>query len=230
LGFWQLDRLEQRRRFNAEVGAAAALSPLDLDSAGLGAILQNPDAYLYRRATARGTYVSRGEILLRGRSHDGRPGVHLVAPLKLATGVILVNRGWLPSPDAATADPREHRLVEQQRVTGSLQAVPLEVTNSTPLGINLGDTTVTTYRRLDYVTLASAFDEPLPRLYLQVLPGSDSPSTLPIAVPLPEMDEGPHLGYAIQWFSFAAIALFGFLFVAIAQIRSTGSAPNAVQQ
>jgi surfeit locus 1 family protein len=42
------------------------------------------------------------------------------------------------------------------------------------------------------------------------------PSTddaLPIEVPPAELDEGPHLGYAVQWFAFAGIALFGFFFV-----------------
>jgi surfeit locus 1 family protein len=222
LGFWQLDRLEQRRRFNADVAAAAELPPLDLDAGGLEAILRDPDAHLFRRAIARGTYASQGELILRGRSHNGRPGVHLVTPLQMRTGTILVNRGWLPSPDAATVDPRGYRLVGQQSLTGSLQEVP-DAANSTPLIVDLGDTTIRTYRRLDHATVASALDRPLPRLYLQLLPDSTAQSALPVAVPLPEMDEGPHLGYAIQWFSFAAIALFGFLFVAISRLRRPGS-------
>ncbi len=77
---------------------------------------------------------------------------------------------------------------------------------------------VGTYRRIDGATIAVRLDAPIPPLYLQA--GSEgSPGGLPIPVPPPALDEGPHLGYAIQWFSFAAIAVFGFLFVAIARSR-----------
>ena len=51
-----------------------------------------------RRAVATGRYESDGEILLRGRSHEGRPGVHLVTPLRTAGdgALVLVNRGFVP--------------------------------------------------------------------------------------------------------------------------------------
>ena len=51
---------------------------------------------------------------------------------------------------------------------------------------------------------------PYPVLPVMVLlEDSTPPATYPRAVPLPQLDDGPHLSYAIQWFSFAAIALIG---------------------
>ncbi len=223
LGFWQLDRLEQRREFNAQTSAAGSLPPLPLDRSGIAAIYLDPDGHLYREATASGSFDHSGEVLLRGRSHDGQPGVHLVTPLRLDDGgLILVNRGWLPSPDAATVDPRPFRVSGPVRVSGTLQAVPNDPDDGTLLTVEADGFEVDTYRRLDGATIAARLYAPIPPLYLQAR-SEGSPGGLPIPVPPPALDEGPHLGYAIQWFSFAAIAVFGFLFVVISRGRGRSS-------
>ena len=214
LGFWQLDRLDQRREYNASVERAAEQPPLDLSGGRMLDAGTYPDDYLYRPAIATGAYIQSADLLLRGRSHLGTPGVHLVSLFQLDDGgEILVNRGWLPAPDGATVDPRPYRVTGPQRLTGSLQAVPEDIEGATPLRIQLDDgTTVPTFLRLDRTTLSRELDTAIPPLYLQ-LTGSPSEADLPIAVPPSDLDEGPHLGYAIQWFSFAAIAFFGFFFV-----------------
>ncbi|MDR0786972.1 MAG: SURF1 family protein [Gemmatimonadota bacterium] len=216
LGFWQLDRLETRRASNARILAAAELPPLVLDRAGLDSIAEFPDRNLFRQAVATGVFETDDEVILRGRSHDGRPGVHLVTPFRLDSGgLILVNRGWLPSPDAASADPRPYRDAGHTRLVGSLQLLPRSTEDSSPLILEVDGYPVRTFRRLDADSIAALTGESLPPLYLQLLPGlMDSPATPPIPVPLPSLDEGPHLGYAIQWFSFAAIAVLGLTIVA----------------
>ncbi|MEX2570334.1 MAG: SURF1 family protein [Gemmatimonadota bacterium] len=225
LGFWQLDRLEQRRAINVEVRAAISEPPLDLDSATFVEIAPRPGDFIYRRATARGRFHPEASLLLRGRAHQGRPGVHLVTPLELdsGAGIVLVNRGWLPSPDAATADPRPYVESETQTVTGTLRMIPHAGAGAMPAPIDIEDTTVTTFRRLDFPTLASRFDLPLAPVYLE---RTGEPDGLPAAVPPPSLDEGPHLGYALQWFGFAAVAIVGFLIVIIR--RNTGPADPPV--
>lgn len=230
LGFWQLDRLSTRRDSNARILAASALPPLTLDRAGLDSIFHDPDANLFRRSVARGSYEPGGEVVLRGRSHNGRPGVHVVTPFRLDSGaLILVNRGWLPSPDAATIDLLPYRPSTGHRsLTGSLQTVPRSADDVAPLLIDVDGGSVHTYRRLDADTMIARLDEPLPPLYLQLLP--DPATTIsepPIPVPLPALDEGPHLGYAIQWFSFAAIAIIGFVVAVWRSRRVQGSRPSA---
>jgi surfeit locus 1 family protein len=215
LGFWQLARLEQRRASNARIEAAATLPPLSLDRAGFDSVANAPESHLFRPAIAGGTFDPTGEVILRGRSHDGRPGVHLVTPLRLDDGgVILVNRGWLPSPDAATVDPRPYRTTAHQRLAGTLQTVPRNVEDALPLLIEVEGYPVRSYRRLDADTLSTLAGEPVAPLYLQITPDpAAEASGLPVPIPLPALDEGPHLGYAIQWFSFAAIAVIGLVVV-----------------
>jgi len=222
LGFWQLDRLEQRRILNAAHAEALALDPVDLNAAGLSILARDGDDLLYRRGFARGRFDHAGEFLLRGRSHDGRPGVHLVTPLQLLdeSGVVLVNRGWIPSPDGATADPRPFRVVEDVAVAGTFQRMPDAGDQASPVTVDLGDLAVATYRRLDRGLLGETMSLPLPLYYLQAASPPDGPAGPPIPVPDPTLDEGAHLGYAVQWFSFAAIALFGFLFTAVLRSRA----------
>ncbi|NIQ52124.1 MAG: SURF1 family protein, partial [Gammaproteobacteria bacterium] len=94
LGFWQLDRLQERRDRNAVVEARMAMPPVALaglpsDTAGL----------VHRRVTLAGGYDHAHDLVLAGRSMGGLPGVYLYSPLRLGTGAVLVERGWLPSAD-----------------------------------------------------------------------------------------------------------------------------------
>lgn len=218
LGFWQLDRLEGRRARNAAVGAAGALPTLVLDSAALAAVAESPAAYVNRRVRVRGAYDPAGEVVLRGRAREGQPGVHLATPLRVegGGGAVLVNRGWAPSPDGATV--RRAPLAEPgaREVVGLLQEIPVTEDGGQPASAGGRDTT---FRRLDLAAVRSRSPYAVLPLYVQQLPDAAPRDRPPFRVPPPELGEGPHLGYAIQWFSFAAIAVVGFLVVALRRKR-----------
>lgn len=72
--------------------------------------------------------------------------------------------------------------------------------------------------RLDGAALRAKLPYPVAGLYLQQLPATSpaagvavAGSGYPVALPPPELNDGPHLGYAIQWFSFGLIALVGWV-------------------
>jgi surfeit locus 1 family protein len=138
-----------------------------------------------------------------GRSLDGEAGHHVVTPLLLPDGgAVLVVRGWVPfamqaAPIRAAAPPAN------------------EVTVEGFLAPDEGDGSVAPdaegiVRVLDVRGIASSLPYhvfPLPlQLAAQTPP---QPGSLPIPVRLPALSEGPHLSYAIQWFSFAVVALVG---------------------
>jgi surfeit locus 1 family protein len=206
-GFWQLGRLEERRARNAAVVAASALPPLRLDAETFARAEDDPGALAWRAAEAVGRFDHRGDQVLRGRSRDGRPGVLVASPLVLdGGGSLMVIRGWVPSPDAATVELAPLRTTEEVRVRGVLLPVPRQEDRGLPVPARGGDTT---WRRLDLeVARARAPGRVLP-VYLQQLPDGAVAEAPPHPEPLPELTEGNHLGYAIQWFSFAAIALVG---------------------
>ena len=176
-GIWQLGRLEQRQARNAVLKARLARPVLEVRS-GLSA-----DSARWRRVTASGVYEFGAEKTWPGRSFEGTPGVALVTPLRLADGAeVLVDRGWVFSPDAFHVDHARYREPETAEVTG-IAMIP-------PRG--RGDVDVSGF---------------LP--FVIQLEGRDPSGGLPRRWPRPVFDNGPHLSYAIQWFSFALIALVG---------------------
>lgn len=209
LGFWQLDRHRERAERNARIAQAGQFAPLPLtDSAR--AVLLAPDRYAFRRASARGHFDPAGELVLRGRALDGQPGIHLVTPLRLAGDtVVMVLRGWAPSPDGVTVDRPPLAEPGEREVSGILLAAP----PGDPAPAGGPDPQRVTYTRLPMDSLRAGGGAVVP-LYLQQLPGAAEPAgALPRRVPLATPGGGPHLGYAVQWFSFAAIALIGLLVV-----------------
>jgi surfeit locus 1 family protein len=188
LGVWQLDRLRQRRAHNALLTDRLAAPPLEVVGAAVIAG-HAPDSLAYRRARATGVFDFAHEIVDGEKSYRGAPGVNLLTPLRLVDGsAVLVNRGWAFAADAATVD--RATLVEpaSARVEGVL-VLPSGRRAIRP------DTL-----RLPYALLPV------------VLRRTVAPDTLPagLALPdLPPLSEGPHLSYAVQWFSFATIALVG---------------------
>ena len=100
-------------------------------------------------------------------------------------------------------------------VAGIIQTAPAEA-GAVPAREQVNGATIVTYQRIDPRALRASIPYPLLPVYLQILPSSSATARLQ-RVPLPPLDEGPHLGYAIQWFSFAAVAILGMLVVAVKQ-------------
>lgn len=221
LGFWQLDRLQQRKARNHALEMALRMPVLEYDSAAAAAIERDPAPFINRRVRAAGTYDPAGEIVLRGRSNEGSPGVHLVTPL-VVPGVqqaLLVNRGWVPSPDAATVDARPFAEPGTRTVTGILQEIPRNTRAAgEPATTHVDGAPVVTYRRLDLDALRRKERRPFVRLYLQQLPDAAS-ARPPIRIAPAPADNGPHLSYAVQWFSFAAIGVIGLAILLFRQRR-----------
>jgi len=211
LGLWQLDRHGQRADFNAEVAAAAQAEPLRLEGPQLARLRGEPDAFAYRHAVATGTPRPAEAFLLRGRMRAGQPGVHLLLPVLLEDGsVLVVDRGWVPSADAVRADPSAYLAELPEGYLGLLFPLHPEEGRARALAIEVDGREVLTLARLEPSELATRLAaEPFP-LYLRELPGEDDAGP-PLASPAPEPDAGPHLSYAVQWFSFALIALIGLL-------------------
>jgi surfeit locus 1 family protein len=207
LGFWQLHRLAGRRALNARLA-----SRLDETPVAVRTIVGDSAAAEFRRATAAGTYDFANEFALAARTREGSPGVNIITPLR-APGTdtaVLVNRGWVYAPDAMTIDFARWKEPPAASDTGYLLAIP----SSSGPGAANASTDPRVVRRLERDSLARRFPYPIaPFLFVAtqgVTPGgSASRDSIPARLPPPLMDEGPHLGYAIQWFSFAAIALVG---------------------
>jgi surfeit locus 1 family protein len=200
LGLWQVHRLRERRAMNAEALAARSKPPVRIDDATGAGLID-------RRVVAAGRYDDDHAIILRGRVYEGVPGVEIVSPLVLDNGqsAVLVNRGFVPTPDAFTVDPDSLREPGTVRVEGI--ALPIQSGGGAPL--QRGKETA--WARLDLGALRARLPYPISPVYIRQLPDSSLPRFPRRLEPLP-LDDGPHLSYAIQWFSFSVMALvFGIV-------------------
>jgi surfeit locus 1 family protein len=220
LGFWQLSRLDERRSRNEQFREALALPPIHLTGDTLAHLLESPEDFVYRRAIVSGSPRSDEEVVWRGRSLGGRPGVNVLTPFRMDAGVtVLVNRGWAPAADAATVDLSVLREPAASHPTGVLIPLPDAPGRAHPATIEAGGTKSISVQVPDRAELANRSGTPILPLYLQQIPAAGD-LRLPVRLPLPNLsDEGSHLGYALQWFSFAAIALLGFAAVLWTQSR-----------
>jgi surfeit locus 1 family protein len=194
LGFWQLDRLDQRRALNAQRRAALAQPPLDYAQ-----VLRSTDA-ADRQVIVRGAPDYANDILLTGRSRNGSPGVHVLTPVRVSGSdtAVLINRGWIYAADAATVDLTRWT---EDRTTfrGYTRRIDASAPTVTPRGRGV--------RSLNRDALRGLLPYPVHDVY--VVSQDSSTANAPARLPGPDLGEGPHLGYAVQWFAFAAIAVVG---------------------
>ncbi len=221
LGLWQWDRHLQRSALNAQIEAGLTQPPLDLTT-----FAGDPAQLDYRRVTISGQYDAAGEILLRNRSYDGTTGYHLVAPLRLADGrAALIDRGWIPYADggrtrrAAFAPPQ-----------GTVTVVGVARRSQTSGGppeqvVALGERRDAWFR-LDTAEIGRQLGYDLLPVFVEVQP-SDDARVLPQPVKTEDLGLGSHLGYTLQWFSFAIILVGGYLAVSYRQLRQRGRETGA---
>lgn len=207
LGRWQLHRLDDRRAHNAVIttNGSAAPAPVDAVLAPGRPVAERE----WTRVRARGEYDGTHQILVRYRSLEGEPGFNVLTPLVSAGGTaVLVNRGWVPrTASVAAPDPPP--------VPGGEVAVVGRVRPSEEAEPGSGRPQAGQVRFIDVEQIAAGLPYPVVGGYLELVepPGARS-GALPRALPPPELSEGPHLSYAVQWFLFAVIAVAGVGFLA----------------
>ena len=202
LGVWQIKRLGQRRARNALVLARLRDPVVPVD--------RLRDTLSFRRAIAAGVPDYANEIVLTGRARNGSPGVYLLTPVRPPgrDSATIVIRGWVYSPDAATVDLSRWPEA-RDTFAGYVARIPDGPTaraGERPRSI----------RKLTMSGVRELLPYPVAEMY--VISQDAAADTAPARLPPPQLDEGPHLNYAITWFSFATIAIVGAATVA-AQAR-----------
>lgn len=225
LGVWQLDRLTEIKELNARNTSRYELAPQPIEKLMRDA----PDdisALLYRRTTVSGTFRPDEEVLIRSQVRGGTAGFDVVTPMVIDSGeVVAVNRGWVPlefdePPVVAAPPPSGHttvagvvRLSRQRGALGRDDSV---------------DPTADVLSRVDLDLLDRRFTGTLLPVYVEVV-GEIDPTILPVPAAPPDFsDEGSHLAYAIQWFSFALVGVVGYGFLLRRARRQNSDRPGEI--
>lgn len=206
LGEWQFHRLEDRKARNAIIerneSAPPAAVPEVMPTAG-----DVSAADEWRVVTATGKYAVEDTVIVRYRTRDGAPGVDVVVPLVLDSGIsVLVDRGWLatesrnPSAADLPAPPSgEVTLTGWVRRDGTGDSTAV-VDGST--------------RAISSDRIGAALDREVHHGFIDLRSEDPRPENALEPAELPELNNGPHFFYGLQWWFFGALAVFGFGYLA----------------
>lgn len=211
LGVWQLSRLGERRAYNAAISARLAEPEGELST-----IIPDSASARYRQVHAAGRFDYEHEIVHTSRTRRGAPGVQILTPLLLAGGgAVLVNRGWVYSPNGMSVDLARWHEGDSADVSGYLEAFADPASGG---GVNVSTPSLPRgVRRLQRDSVAALLPYPVAPLILVRRDGADQAGEVqhPFRIDLPALDEGAHKGYALQWFAFAFIAVAGTVAVVL---------------
>jgi surfeit locus 1 family protein len=224
LGFWQLRRLDDRQARNALITQrtdeprAALTEVVDVDAS-----LADGAGVRFRPVEVSGSFAPGSDVLVRNRTLGGQPGSWLLAVLRLDDGdAVIVNRGWVPvtgeqEPTAAMLAPAGPVIVEGLVETTQERG---RFGSTDP-----AEGTLRRVARVDVGRLAEQVDGSVYPVWIQTENERPDPGDLPIPADPPELGEGNHLSYAVQWFAFSAIALIGYPLVMRRVARAQDAPP-----
>jgi surfeit locus 1 family protein len=202
LGFWQLHRRQERRARNALITARLDSAEIDVN-----ALPGDTTLARFRRVRVAGVPDYDHELVYAARSYKGSPGVNLLTPVRFPgrDTAVIVDRGWVYAGDGATVDfGKWHD--RDSTFTGYVEEFP-----------SSGGSTYTgkprIIARMSADVVRRALPYPVAPVYVVVLGDSAVAPDRVARLSVPPLDDGPHMGYALQWFAFALIALAGAGFV-----------------
>ena len=218
LGFWQLRRLDERRALNDLIEGRMDEPVVAIDElVAPGDDGDAVEATRFRRVSATGTYDDDATVVVRNRSQDGKAGAWLVTPLTLAGGervgvvrgfVGFADDGSIPQPAAPEGEVTVQGLGLDPGRLGGTAARDVEGLLAEDDGV------LPTFVQAE----ASSLPDAGPGADVDDAEAITEPSAAAedaglVTVARPELGEGPHLGYAAQWFIFSTIAAGGYALI-----------------
>ncbi len=211
LALWQLARLDDTRTDNDAIRTASEAAPAMIEE-----LLSLERLPLDHTATVvQGSYLDELSFLVANRTFDTRAGSWLATPVLLDDGrVVVVSRGWVPRLWVAGADGRD-----VATPTGEVQ-VSGRVFSSVGGGrIGSGSGDYPEVSRVDLDTVSEAIGLGVVDLWVQLESQEPAVGDLPVPVPPPTLDDGPHLSYAFQWFFFSLGAVVVYVLILRRRLR-----------
>ncbi len=208
LSDWQWSRLNQRQTYNSTI-----LNAQEQPKVGINSLLKQgsktvtiAEKFEWRTVELLGTWDIASQLLVRKQSLESELGLWVITPLVLANDtIVLVNRGWVAAANSAIDSPTVSGPQSGQvRVLGRVRLVkPRIKVKPNDLPAN----------QIDQIIPNEMFPERniLTNAYVEMT--SSAPNALTVGlteIPAPEVTEGPHRSYALQWIFFAIMTVIGW--------------------
>ncbi len=198
---WQYHRGIDRHHRNFLISTHVALPTVPLASA-----IDNISDAEWRTVSTTGIFDSRHQILLRNRYNEGKYGYDLLTLFHDDQGITYwIDRGWIP-PGATALD--KPKLPPTSTSTMQITA-RLRLQQSLPQGSFFAVSTTGNGDLISKWNAQSNTQVKTEIFYLDLLSTSEAPMNPIVPVVLPELTDGPHMAYALQWLFFAGLVIYG---------------------
>jgi surfeit locus 1 family protein len=199
---WQYQRGIDRHARNAMIVEHIELPPTPLST-----VASDPTRFEWQKVTTSGKFNPNEQILLRNRYFEGVYGFEV---LTLFTSIdektFWVDRGWVKAGKTATEPPVLTPIpTEIVEITGRLR-----LDSSLPRGSFFAVPTSGTGLVGELNAQSRIGTE---KYYLDLLSGSLSILTPEVTAQLPELSDGPHMAYALQWIFFGGLVIYGRILI-----------------
>jgi cytochrome oxidase assembly protein ShyY1 len=216
LGRWQFHRLHEREAENAQIRHNLAAPPVPAgELMSTNRTLSQADEW--HRVRARGRYLPDKTVVIRYQTNNGQSGVDVVTPLRTADGsAVLVDRGWLQTTNSG-AD----KVNAPVPPAGDVTVVGYARVDAT------GDSTVVTDRSARSISsraIEKSVGVPLYRGFMDAEHETPAPQKSLVGTELPDLGNGPHFFYGLQWWFFGLLAFGGFGYLAWDERRKQAAA------
>jgi cytochrome oxidase assembly protein ShyY1 len=206
LGRWQFHRLTDTKAENSVITTNLKRDPVAVDQIlAVGQPVVERDEW--RRVTATGAYVPEQSVVVRYQTRDGESGVDLVTPLRTTAGpAVLVDRGWLSTTNVGTA-----QVNAPPPPSGQVTVVGWVRVDGTGGAASVTDKST---RAISSATIAPTLPFPVYGGFVDADTETPRPAHPLVKAELPDLGNGPHFFYGLQWWFFGVLAAFGFCYLA----------------
>jgi cytochrome oxidase assembly protein ShyY1 len=217
LSNWQWHRLQDRQIVNAEIQAQINKEPIPItelivDADGAKSV---PEDSQWRTVEITGVWLQDNQVLVRKKSLESDLGLWVVTPLQLSDGtIVMINRGWTAAANSAVDSPVVSDVpIGTIEVLGRLRDVT-ERTKPAPTDLPEG--------QVDRIVPTEIVDSPdtLTNAYVEMTASRPESRTSEIrSLPAPEVTEGAHRSYAIQWIFFEIMTVIGWIILVRNEVK-----------
>jgi len=195
---WQYHRGVDRHARNTLIVEQSQLPAVELNQ-----LTGNVDSFEWRTISIQGSFDDQNQILLRNRYNEGVYGFEQLTLFVFDQRKIWVDRGWIKAGSNATIPPQLQQTNDNSvRITGRLR-----LDSSLPQGKFFA---VSNNAQRDLVSQLDARKGiQTEDFYVDLISVSDTAMNPDVPVELPELSDGPHMAYALQWIFFAALVIYG---------------------
>jgi cytochrome oxidase assembly protein ShyY1 len=217
LSNWQWHRLQDRQLANVAIQEQINKEPVTISEILIdsGESKTVPDDSQWRTVEMTGTWLQEDQVLVRKKSLESDLGLWVVTPLELADGtVVMINRGWTAAANSAIDSPVVAEVpLGTIEVLGRLRDVT-ERTKPAPTDLPEG--------QVDRIIPLEIVDSPetLSNAYVEMTASRpESKSSEIRMLPAPEITEGAHRSYAIQWIFFEIMTVIGWIILVRNEVK-----------